>query len=74
MPDHTPKLNEDDFGFSFTTAEEIAPTDKVQGIYNMILPLLNNLMANPEKEMIHWPDRATKIEAFKVKRKKYIDQ
>ena len=74
MPDHIPKLNEDDFGFSFTTVEEIAPTDKVQGIYNMILPLLNNLQANPEKEMIHWTDRAKKIEAFKAKLKKYIEQ
>lgn len=74
MADHTPQLNDDDFGFSFTSAEEISPTDKVQGIYNMILPLLNNLMANPEKEMIHWPDRVKKIEAFKAKLKKYIDQ
>ena len=70
MPDHMPKLDDDDFGFSFTTTEELTPVDKAQGIYNMILPLLNNLMANPEKEYIHWPDRVKKIEAFKAKLKK----
>jgi hypothetical protein len=74
MPDHMPKLDDDDFGFSFTTTEELTPVDKAQGIYNMILPLLNNLMANPEKEYIHWPDRVKKIEAFKAKLKKYIEQ
>lgn len=74
MADHTPKLDDDDFGFSFTSAEEIIPIDKAQGIYDMILPLLNNLMANPEKEMIHWPDRVEKIKAFKAKLKKYIEQ
>jgi hypothetical protein len=74
MPDHMPKLDDDDFGFSFTTTEELTPVDKAQGIYNMILPLLNNLMTNPEKEYIHWPDRVKKIEAFKAKLKKYIEQ
>lgn len=74
MPDHTPKLDDDDFGFSFTSTDELVPEDKAQGIYNMILPLLNNLMANPEKEYIHWPDRVKKIEAFKVKLKKYLEQ
>lgn len=74
MPDHTPKLDDDDFGFSFTTTDELVPVDKAQGIYNMILPLLNNLMTNPEKEYIHWPDRVKKIEAFKAKLKKHIEQ
>ena len=73
MTDHTPKLNEDDFGFSFTSAEEIAPTDKVQGIYNMILPLLNNLMANPDKHYLYWPNRTEKIQQFIKRLDSYIN-
>ena len=38
--------------------------DKVNNLYNAILPLLSNLKANPEKEYILWPDRTAKIEAF----------
>jgi hypothetical protein len=74
MPDFTPNLDEDDFGFSFTSTEELTPVDKAQGMYNMILPLLNNLMANPEKEYIHWPDRVKKIESFKKKLKDYMEK
>lgn len=74
MADHKPTLDDNDFGFSFTSTDELLPEDKAQGVYNMILPLLNNLMANPDKEYIHWPDRVKKIEAFKTKLKKYIEQ
>ena len=38
--------------------------DKVNNLYNAILPLLSNLKANPEKEYILWPNRTAKIEAF----------
>jgi hypothetical protein len=31
---------------------------------NAILPLLNNLKSNPEKEYILWPNRLTKVEEF----------
>lgn len=36
---------------------------KMAQIEKMILPLLVNLMKNPEKEYIHWPNRAEKIQA-----------
>lgn len=38
--------------------------DRLDGLYNAIIPLLNNLKKNPEKEYILWPDRLTKVEAF----------
>lgn len=39
---------------------------KVQKMYNMIVPLLNNLQKDADKnEYIFWPDRAAKIEEFK---------
>ena len=38
--------------------------EKIDKLYNAIIPLLNNLKKNPEKEYILWPDRLTKVEAF----------
>ena len=38
--------------------------DKLDKLYNAIVPLLNNLKKNPEKEYILWPDRLNKVEAF----------
>lgn len=41
--------------------------EKCDKLYNMILPLLNNLQKNPDKEYIFWPDRLNKVEAFRDK-------
>jgi len=41
--------------------------DKIDTLYNMIMPLLNNLQRNPEKEYIYWPNRVEKIEQFRDK-------
>ena len=38
--------------------------DKLNKLYNSILPLLTNLKKNPEKEYILWPNRTEKIEEF----------
>ena len=38
--------------------------EKLDTLYNAIVPLLNNLKKNPEKEYILWPNRLTKVEAF----------
>jgi len=68
-------LNEtDDFGFTFADSNEIqAQTqDKVEGLKNMIMPLLNNLMKNPEKDTIVWPNRDKTIKAFIKKMDEYI--
>ena len=44
------------------TAEETQ--DKLNKLYNAIIPLLTNLKANPEKDYILWPKRLEKVEAF----------
>ena len=49
---------------SSSSAENKALQDKVNNLYNAILPLLNNLKLNPEKEYILWPNRTEKIEQF----------
>jgi hypothetical protein len=72
-------IEDNDFGFSFAHTEELEAQsraladDKVQGLKNMIMPLLNNLMKNPEKDTIVWPDREKKIKAFIKKMDDYIN-
>lgn len=39
---------------------------KCDKLYNSIIPLLNNLKANPSKEYILWPKRLEKVEAFET--------
>ena len=41
--------------------------EKLDRLYNAVIPLLNNLKKNPEKEYILWPDRLSKVEAFEDK-------
>ncbi len=54
-------------------AAESASTDvehlhaKIDKLYNMFQPLLNNLKLNPEKDYIYWPNRMDKIEQFSDK-------
>ena len=53
------------------SAEEAAATatsyeDKLNRLYNAILPLLSNLKANPEKDYIYWPNRTEKVEQFET--------
>ena len=50
-------------------AEEAAATatsyeDKLNKLYNAILPLLSNLKKNHEKDYIYWPNRVQKVEQF----------
>lgn len=69
---------EDDFGFSFTTEENLFRegglvdekdelTMRLQQMYDAILPLLNNLNRNPDQDIIKWPNRTQKISQFKAK-------
>ena len=47
--------------------------DKLQGVRNMIMPLLNNLMANPDKHYLYWPNRTEKIQQFIKRLDSYIN-
>ena len=49
-----------------TTAEVESLQNKCDKLYNAIIPLLNNLKKNPEKEYILWPKRLDKGEAFET--------
>lgn len=53
-----------------TTSTEVDKyKEKCDTLYNMVMPLLNNLAANPDKDYIKWDgeDRLKKIEAFRDK-------
>lgn len=64
-------MTEDDFDFGFT-AVDFDPTElqgqvdetksKLQQVEGLILPLLKNLMKNPDKDYIHWPKRVDVIQ------------
>jgi len=64
-----------DFGFTAVTEDELDVVRSTQAtlgtteaqfdkLYNAIVPLLNNLKLNPEKDYIYWPNRLEKVEAF----------
>jgi len=38
--------------------------ERLNKLYNAILPLLSSLKANPDKDYIYWPNRVEKVEAF----------
>lgn len=55
-----------------TTLTEVSSTaettqERLDSLYNAIMPLLTNLKKNPEKEYILWPNRTAKIEEFEAK-------
>ena len=65
-----------DFGFTAVDESEVADPivsevtnsaqttvqQKLQAVEKLVMPLLVNLMKNPEKEYIHWPNRVPLIE------------
>ena len=55
-------------GTEAAKAAEAAKSNQKQldDLYNAIVPLLNNLKKNPEKEYILWPNRLTKVEEFET--------
>jgi hypothetical protein len=71
-------MNDDEiFDFGFTavseddleaiqTAESSAADleERLNKLYNAILPLLKNLKQNADKDYIYWPDRVAKVESF----------
>lgn len=44
-----------------------ATQQKLDRLYNAVMPLLANLKKNPEKEYILWPNRTAKIDEFEEK-------
>lgn len=60
------KLN--DFGFSTIHEEKIeslkSSNDKLNNLYNLIMPFFNNLLVKPEENYIYWPNRTEKVKEF----------
>ena len=69
-----------DFGFSFISDEEMKAqekilTDKLQSVQSgskeqvdalrgLIMIFLNNMLKDPEKPWIYWPDRVDRVREF----------
>ena len=48
-----------------SSSEEVTKLQtKVKKLHDAVVPLLNNLKANPEKDYIYWPNRLQKLEEF----------
>lgn len=63
------KLEEQNKVVQSTTVEY---QNKLEGVMAMIMPLINNLCKDPDKEYVLWPDRAQKMSAFKKKLFDYV--
>ncbi len=48
---------DNDFGFTAIDEAEIKDDTRIERMYKLIRPLLDNLMKNPEKDYIKWPNR-----------------
>lgn len=62
-----------DFGFTAVNEDELSSVTvddlqtiqtRLDNLYKAMIPLLNNLKKNPDKEYILWPDRLKKVEEF----------
>ena len=73
-----------DFGFTAVDEDELETVqvtqkkaentdERLNGLYNAIVPLLTNLKKNPEKDYILWPNRTAKIDAFEEHIRKIIE-
>lgn len=74
------KMDKDpgDFGFTLVGEEDITYKSadfRAEQLRDMIMPLLNNLKRNPEKDYIQWPgaDRVKQIDDFIAKINKLVD-
>lgn len=74
-------MNEEEWDFGFTSEDELKVevstqvNDKAVTIRDMIMPLLNNLKKNPDKDIIKWEGKARikQIDAFIKKMDKLIE-
>ena len=76
--------DEINFDFGFTSEDEIkqeevaksqATKQKLQGMKDMMMPLLNNLKKNPDMDIIKWEGKARvkSVDAFIKKMDDYIN-
>lgn len=65
-----------DFGFSTVDTLEVSKAvsdDRLNRIWKLIVPFLDNLSKDPEKD-IHWPNRDVKIKEFKQKLQRIVEE
>lgn len=47
--------------------------DRLNGLRDLVMPLLKNLTRNPELDYVYWPDRAKKVQEFIDKVNKFVE-
>lgn len=74
-----------DFGFTLVNSDELEEVQikseiantweqKAKMIYDSVVPLLDNLSGNDEKDYIYWPNRSEKIQQFKSKLRSILEE
>ena len=76
-----------DFGFTFEESSDIIQDELTKAKYDlalvksslyklqeMINPLLDNLMKDPEKTTINWPNRVEKVQQFKEQIDSFVQE
>lgn len=74
-----------DFGFTLVNSDELEEVQikseiantweqKAKMIYESVVPLLDNLSGNDEKDYIYWPNRSEKIQQFKSKLRGILEE
>lgn len=73
--------DEYDFGYTeFFTKDDVVKyagkqdNDKLEKSMKLMMTFLNNLKMNPEKEFLHWPDRAKKVDELIEKLKAITEE
>lgn len=68
-----------DFGFTAVNEDELSSVTvddlqtRLDNLYKAMIPLLNNLKKNPDKDYILWPDRLKKVEEFETHLRKIYE-
>lgn len=60
-------LDENDLSNIKSDANEKEVDQRLRKMYDAIMPLLNNLRKNAEKDYIYWPNRTDRIDQFESK-------
>jgi len=69
---------DDDFGFTAVDKYDLEPgsdyRERLYSMYNLIEPLIKNLLKDTDKDIIKWPNRKEKLEYFLAQLQELLDK
>jgi len=73
IDDEIEEIKQTAAGNESLSEENMKLKERLDRLYNAILPFLDNLCKNPDKSTIHWPNRVEKIRDYKNKLKQIVE-